>query len=1347
MRTIVISACVVCLLLCLVSELPAANPEGYLPKGSDGQTLNLDFETGTLKDWSVQGAAFQKQPIEGDTVNRRRGDMKSQHQGKFWIGGYERQQDQPVGTLTSAAFQVTHPWAAFLHNGGSDGKTRVELVDAANDKVFYSTVGEERENMRLVVVDLKAVAGKKIYIRLVDEHRGGWGHLNFDNFRFYDEAPAKPKPSQKPLVADDYPHAGLSAEEAAAAMQLPEGFSAIVSAAEPDVTQPIAMAVDDRGRLWVAEAFEYPRRAEGNTGRDRILIFEDDDGDGKFDSRKVFYEGLNLVSGLEVGFGGVWVGAAPHFLFIPDENGDDVPDGQPMVLLDGWGYQDTHETLNAFIWGPDGWLYGCHGVFTHSNVGKPGAPDSERKRINAGIWRYHPLRHEFEVFCHGTSNPWGVDFNDYGQAFATACVIPHLYHMIQGARYQRQAGSHFNPHTYNDIKTIADHLHYLGATPHSGNNKSDEAGGGHAHAGAMIYLGDRWPQQYRGQIFMNNIHGQRLNVDILQPEGSGYVGSHGPDFLLTRDRASQILNIRYLPDGNAYMIDWYDMQACHSGNPDAHDRSNGRVYKICYGDSQSVKVNLPGMSDLELADLTLHPNDWYVRHARKVLQNRAYSGTVSPSAIAKLQEIAGQLADATRRLRAYWALHVIGKLDAQQIAQMTADTDAYVRAWAIQLALETDPQPSKSFEQTMVRLAKEDPSPVVRLYLASAAQRMSLDSRWDLLSALTSHAEDAQDHNLPLMYWYAAEPLADAAPERALALGLSASESIPQLGQFMLRRIGSGDSKSSLATLVKGLSTVENPATQLTFLKAMRTALAGQRQVAMPPGWESVGSKLMAGQDNEVAVEATALGVTFGDANALSRMRQLAQDESANPRLRTAAIEALLAAADPNLPSTLQVLLNNPTYREIALKGLAQYDDPATAGKVLALYGQMSPTAKRLALATLCSRTAYGKTLLATIAKGDIPASDLSADLVRQLSNLQDKEIDTQLGSVWGSIRDTPEEKAKLIEQYKKLVGQKNLPRADLELGRAIFAKTCQRCHTLYGVGGKVGPDLTGSNRANLDYLLSNIVDPSAVMAKEYQPSIILLDSGRVLTGIVRKEDDKTVVLETAEDLLTLPKEEIEERRLSDKSMMPDDQLRPFSEHDVRSLVAYLQGKGQSAMLATPENAVELFNGSDLQGWTGDTQLWSVEEGEIVGKTTQGIPHNSFLVSDLSAENFRLTMEVRLVENQGNSGVQFRSQPLAGGSVKGYQADIGAGWWGKLYEEHGRGLLWDKSGETHLKPDQWNTYEIVANGHDIKTLLNGQPCVQLHDDKGAARGVIALQLHSGGPTEVRFRNLKLEILP
>ena len=413
------------------------------------------------------------------------------------MGGFEKKFDIPTGTLTSVAFAVTHPFAAFRIGGGNHEETRVEVVRADSGQVIFKMSGRNSETMRPTVVDLRAHAGKSIFVRVIDEHTGGYGHVNFDNFRFYAKRPkfANAVKPPKPLVFEKPLLEGAAAEDAAKAMTLPPGFRVIASAAEPDVMQPVAFTLDHRGRMWVAEAYSYPHRQPEGKGRDRIIILEDTNGDHKFDKRKVFVEGLNLVSGLEVGFGGVWVGAAPYLLFFPDLNVDDQPDGKPQVLLDGWGYQDTHETMNSFIWGPDGWLYGCHGVFTHSRVGKPGTPDVERIPFNAGVWRYHPTRHMFEAFAQGSSNPWGVDFNAYGQCIIEACVIPHLFHMVQGGRYQRQGGQHFNPHTYDDIKTIADHLHYAGnISDHAHWGKTPgvpsataAAGGGHAHAGSRTF--------------------------------------------------------------------------------------------------------------------------------------------------------------------------------------------------------------------------------------------------------------------------------------------------------------------------------------------------------------------------------------------------------------------------------------------------------------------------------------------------------------------------------------------------------------------------------------------------------------------------------------------------------------------------------------------------------------------------------------------------------------------------------------------------------------------------------------------------------------------------------------------
>ena len=808
---------------------PPALPKGVLPKGENGQALNLDFEKGTLADWTTKGKAFVGQPIAGEIDPKRKfGEGKTaKPQGNFWLGGFEKLFDMPKGTLTSAVFQVTHPFAAFRIGGGNHKETRVELVRADSGQVFFKMSGRNSETMRPVVMDLRAHVGKSIFIRVVDEHTGGYGHVNFDDFRFYAKRPrfANAVQPPKPLVFEKPLLEGATAGVAAKAMKLPPGFRAIASAAEPDVMQPIAFTLDHRGRMWVAEAYSYPHRQPADKARDRIIILEDTNGDHKFDQRKVFIEGLNLVSGLEVGFGGVWVGAAPNFMFIPDRDSDDRPDGKPQILLDGWGYQDTHETLNSFIWGPDGWLYGCHGVFTHSKVGKPGTPDAERVPFNAGVWRYHPTRHTFEAFAQGTSNPWGVDFNEHGQCFIEACVIPHFFHMIQGGRYQRQGGQHFNPHTYDDIKTIADHLHYAGNIrdhAHWGKtpgvpSATAAAGGGHAHAGLMIYLGDSWPAQYRGQAFMNNIHGARINMDILKPRGSGYIASHGADFVQFNDRWSQIINLRYDHDGSVYLIDWYDKNQCHRREPDSHDRSNGRVFKVVYQDEKRTTVDLARHTHLELARLQSHPNEWQARHARRVLQERlarlhSQWAPVSPDAkqnaaawqqtrdhafaivdpILKTQLAIGGKGGKGKttalRLRALWCLHGIDGLAEADLLELLKDRDAMLRSWAIQLLCENK-KPSAAARGEFARMAREDKSPIVRMYLASALTRTPVAQRAKVLSGLLSHAEDATDPNLPHLYWYATEPV--IAANKTAAIQLLTKTKIPKVRQYITRRLAS----------------------------------------------------------------------------------------------------------------------------------------------------------------------------------------------------------------------------------------------------------------------------------------------------------------------------------------------------------------------------------------------------------------------------------------------------------------------------------------------------------------------------------------------------------------------------
>lgn len=536
----------------------------------------------------------------------------------------------------------------------------------------------------------------------------------------------------------------LTPDEAIAKMTLQEGFKVNAFAAEPGCQQPFAFTFDERGRVWMCENLNYETRRsdlydKGPLGR--IVILTDTDGDGEMDERKVFKDKILFPTGIALGHGGVYVGSPPNLLFIPDKNRDDVPDAEPVIKLDGWGRQDRHETLNSFLWGPDGWLYGTQGVFTHSRVGRPGTPDKDRVPINAGVWRYHPLNETFEVFAWGTSNPWGLDFDDRGQAFVTACVIPHMFHMIQGGRYHRQAGRHFNKHVYDDIKTIADHRHAS------------------AHGGARFYYADQFPEKYRNKLFMCNIHLHGVLVDELKRKGSGYVASdpkYGGNFAMSNDPQWLGFNMELGPDGSLYAIDWHDSDIC--GRKVLHQKT-GRLWRISYGDAKyPVGMDLTKLSDAKLVEMHLHNNEWYARQARRLLQERALAGRMVPATLAGLRKILSDNADVTRRLRALWTLQLVGGLGDVMLAPLLDDKDEHIRAWAIQLIAE-DRRVAPEVLTKWATMAKEDKSAVVRLFLASAMQRLKPGQRWDVLEGLVGHAGDSNDHNLPLLIWYALEPL------------------------------------------------------------------------------------------------------------------------------------------------------------------------------------------------------------------------------------------------------------------------------------------------------------------------------------------------------------------------------------------------------------------------------------------------------------------------------------------------------------------------------------------------------------------------------------------------------------
>ena len=380
-------------------------------------------------------------------------------------------------------------------------------------------------------------------------------------------------------------------------------------------------------------------------------------------------------------------------------------------------------------------------------------------------------------------------------------------------------------------------------------------------------------------------------------------------------------------------------------------------------------------------------------------------------------------------------------------------------------------EPTSDRLDRFARMAANDPSPVVRLYLASALQRLLLERRWEILDALVLHAEDASDQNLPLMCWYAAEPLAEADPGRALDLALAAK--IPIVRSFLVRRVAALGTPVATDRLVDILGRIEGAGERLAVLKEINAGLVGLRQLPMPTAWPALYDRLVDQGDAQIRSRATSLGLTFGDPRARAALRRVLADDDARIDVRREALASLLQVRDPELPPTLRALLASDALRRPALRGLAAFDDPETPGVILDAYAGLGPEERRDALNTLATRPEAARSLLAAVEAGRVRSEDLTAEIIRQIHNLRDDDLDVRIARTWGTARDTSADKAERIAKVRALLQAKPPTRPDPGLGRSVFARTCQQCHNLFGEGGQVGPELTGSNRADLDYILS----------------------------------------------------------------------------------------------------------------------------------------------------------------------------------------------------------------------------------------------------------------------------------
>jgi putative membrane-bound dehydrogenase-like protein len=970
------------------------------------------------------------------------------------------------------------------------------------------------------------------------------------------------------------------AGEAAASFVLPEGFRVAVFAAEPDVRNPIAMAFDPKGRLWVAENYTYAERpTRFDLGlRDRVLIFEDADGDGRHDKRGVFLDDVQRLTSVELGRGGVWLMCPPQLLFVPDRDGDDTPDGPPEVLLDGFGVppENYHTIANGLRWGPDGWLYGRCGASSISRVGTPGTPDDARVPLYGGLWRFHPGRKTFEVVAHGTTNPWGHDWDERGEALFINTVNGHLWHAVAGMHFARPHSIDPNPYTYELIDTHADHYHWDTredwTASRAAGGEHDRLGGGHAHAGLMIYQGADWPEEYRGDLFTLNLHGRRINRDRLEREGTGLVGRHEPDFARAGDAWFRGIDLASGPDGGVYVLDWSDFGECHES--DGVHRSSGRIYKITYGDEDSAgAADLAGVDERGLVALHDAGDVFPRRMARRLLADRASAGEPVEGAAGRLRERLGRREPAARR-EALWSLHAAGRIGRSELWRLLDDEDESLRAWAVRLLLDDRPlddifgrrppgepgMPGDLLER-LITLAREDDSGLVRLALASSLQRLPHAQRPALAAALLARPEDAGDRNQPLLIWYGLMPLADSDPP-ALAR-LATADALPTTRRLIARRLAEAiaEHPGALDGLVARAADSGSAAFRADVLAGMAEGLKGRHRAEAPRSWPGLSARVADSTDAGTRARARDLGVLFGDGRALDEVRRLALDEGAPLDARRDALRTLIEARPPDLRAVCERLAGVRFLNVTAAKGLAQFDDPEIGRALARNYRAFHPSDRPAVVEVLTSRASFAAALLDAIASGAIPREDLSAFGARRVRGLGDPALAARLAEVWGAVRDPAGDRRAEADRLRARLTPEALASADATRGRRVFEKACGACHRLHGRGGDVGPDLTGSGRHDLGYLLENLTDPAAVVPADFRMVVVALEDGRVLNGIVRARTGRTLTLRTPEETLVLDLGDVERVEPSDASLMPEGLLAGLADEELRDLFAYLMSR------------------------------------------------------------------------------------------------------------------------------------------------------------------------------------------
>ena len=970
-------------------------------------------------------------------------------------------------------------------------------------------------------------------------------------------------------VALTYAHGGgiLSPAESLKRFTVPADLEIDQVLTEPIVRQPLFLKFDERGRLWVDQFIQYPHPAglkmvskdrhwravydkvpppppHHFKGADKISIHEDTDGDGVFDKHKVFVSGLSIVTSFARGRGGLFVLNPPYLLFYPDKNNDDIPDGDPTVLLAGFGLEDTHSATNSLRWGPDGWLYASQGSTVSANIIRPGLDKTPVRSMGQLIWRYHPESKRYEIFAEGGGNSYGVEFDSKGRVYSgyNGGKTRGFYY-VQGGYYQksfRKHGALSNPYSF-------------GYFPYMKNQPLDKTGAPRFTHDFLIYEGAALPRKYRGRLFGVNPLQRRLVFSDIFPDGSTRQTRDLGYPVTSSDPAFRPVNVRTGPDGAIYIADFYEPQISHREHFSGQiSKSTGRVYRLKAKDARPLQpFDLSRKSTAELVAVLRHPNKWFRQTALRLIADRR-DRSIIPLLWKNIDSETGQLA-----LESLWALNLVGGLDDAAALKTLHHANPYVRLWTVRL-LGDRRQVSPPVSRVLAELAGSDRSVEVRSQLACSAKRLPARDGLPIVRNLLANKEDAADPYMPLLIWWALE--SKTASDRDAVLQLFRDRSVwsmPIAEQAILerlaRRYAQSGTRKDLLTCARLFKLAPDAAHGKQLLKGFEQAFKGRSLAVLPDELIRAIDKLGGGS--------LILQVRQGKPQAVRKALKIIANRKAKPAERLEYVRTFGEVRQPRCVPVLLDLLrasrDNP-LRMAALSALMSYDSPKIGEVVVGLYPAFPDDVRTAAQVLLAGRKVWSRQFLEAVDRGNISRNIVPLETVRRITFHRDKRIAALVRKHWKHLdgASTAEMQRQIVRLGGVLATGSGVPLA----GRALFNKTCAKCHMLFGQGGRIGPDLTSYKRDDLRNIVANVVNPSASIREGFESYLILTEDGRTVSGFLFDQDNRVVVIRGVDGQnVTIPRDQIEEMIRQKKSLMPEGLLKNLTDKQIRDLFAYLR--------------------------------------------------------------------------------------------------------------------------------------------------------------------------------------------